>query len=198
MLGKCFAVIVAVSFIFALFTGNIPALSGAILDGAAKAVTLSYSLLGIMCLWGGIMSLLSASGIISQLSRLLRPLLVHVFPHAFRTGVAEDEIVASISANLFGLGNAATPLAISAMKRMQSENGTDTATDDMVMLSVLGTASFNLFPSTLIALRRAAGSADPYSVIVPIWITSALGCVVSVILCRALAPLTRRKGGPTP
>lgn len=198
MLGKCFAVLVTVSFIFALFTENIPALSGAVLDGAAKAVTLSYSLLGIMCLWGGIMSLLSASGIILRLSRLLRPLLVFVFPHALQSGVAEEEIVACVSANLFGLGNAATPLAISAMKRMQEESGTDTATDDMVMLAVLGTASFNLFPSTLIALRRAAGAADPYSVIVPIWITSALCCVVSVVLCRVMAPLTRKKGGRAP
>lgn len=192
MLGKCFAFLVIVSFIFALYTGNISALSGAILDGAAKAVSISYSLLGIMCLWGGIMSLLSASGIISHLSRILRPVLRLAFPHAAESGIAEEEIVACVSANLFGLGNAATPLAISAMKRMQEENNSDTATDDMVTLSVLGTASFNIFPSTLIALRRAAGSADPYSVIIPIWITSAACCIVAILLCR-LIPAARRQ-----
>lgn len=194
MLGKCFAFIVSLSFVFAFATGNVDALSGAILDGASKAVSLSISLLGIMCLWGGIMSLLSASGIINRLSRLLRPVLVHVFPHAFMTGVGADEIVACVSANVFGLGNAATPLAITAMKRMQEENGTDTATDDMVTLAVLGTAPFNIFPSTIVALRRAAGAADPYSVIVPIWITSAAGCVFAILLSRLLAPLTRRGG----
>lgn len=191
MLGRCFSVLVILSFIFAAATGNLPALSGAILDGASKAVTLSISLLGIMCLWGGIMSLLSASGIISRLSRLLRPVLVHVFPHAFKTGIGADEIVACVSANLFGIGNAATPLAITAMKRMQEENKSDTATDDMVTLSVLGTASFNLFPSTLVALRRAAGAADPYAVIIPIWITSAAGCIAAIILSRTMAPFTR-------
>ena len=191
MLGKCFATLVTVSFIFALLSGNVPALSGAILDGAAKAVSLSYSLLGIMCLWGGIMSLLSASGLIALLSRILRPLMRLIFPHAAESGVAEEEIVACVSANLFGLGNAATPLAIAAMKRMQEENVTDAATDDMVTLAVLGTASFNIFPSTLIALRRAAGASDPYSVIVPIWITSAACCVVAVMLCRLIPAIIR-------
>ena len=192
MLGKCFAVIVSVSFVFALLTNNISALSGAILDGASKAVTLSFSLLGIMCLWGGIMALLSSSGIISKLSRLLRPVQRHVFPDAFERGIATDEIVACVSANLFGLGNAATPLAITAMKRMQAENDSDTATDDMVTLAVLGTASFNIFPSTLIALRRAAGAADPYNIIVPIWLTSAACCLVSVLMCRTITTFARR------
>ncbi len=196
MLGKCFGVIVSVSFVFALLTGNVSALSGAVLDGASKAVTLSVSLCGIMCLWGGVMSALSASGVIGALSRTLRPILRHVFPDAFRTGVAENEIVACVSANLFGLGNAATPLAVSAMKRMREASGSDAATDDMVTLAVLGTSSFTLFPSTLIALRRAAGAADPYSVIVPIWLTSALCCVLSVALCRisaAVSGLRRRR-----
>lgn len=184
MLGKCFAVIVTVSFVFALSTGNVPALSGAILDGASRAVSISYSLLGIMCLWGGIMSLLSASGLIHGTARILRPVMRFIFPNAVKTGIAEEEIVACVSANLFGLGNAATPLAIAAMKKMQEKNGTDTATDDMVTLAALGTASFNLFPSTLIALRRAAEAADPFSVIVPIWITSGACSVVAVLLCR--------------
>ncbi len=193
MLGKSFAVMVCFSFVFALFTGNVPALSGAILDGAAKAVTLSISLLGIMCLWGGIMSLLSYSGMIRKLSRVLRPVLRHVFPNAFSTGEGEEEIVACVSANALGLGNAATPLALSAMKKMQEYSGSDTATDDMVTLAVLGTSSFNLFPSTLVALRRAAGSADPYCIVVPIWIVSALGCLTAIILSRIMAPLTGRR-----
>lgn len=195
MLGKCFAALVIISTVFAVLTGNVSALSGAILDGASKAVTLSFSLLGMMCLWSGIMSLLSSSGMIRTLSRMLRPILRHVFPHAAETGDAEEEIVAAVTANLFGLGNAATPLAITAMKRMREESGSDTATDDMVTLAVLGTASFNIFPSTLIALRRAADAADPFSVIVPIWITSGACCIFAVLVCRILPLLARRREG---
>ncbi len=193
MLGKSFAAMVTISFVFALVNGRVASLSGAILDGASKAVDLSVSLLGIMCLWGGIMSLLTYSGIIKQLSRILRPVLRFVFPDAFETGEGEEEIVACVSANALGLGNAATPLAVTAMKKMREASGSDTATDDMVMLAVLGTSSFNIFPSTLVALRRAAGSADPYRIVVPIWIVSAVGCVTAVILCRVMAPLTRRR-----
>ncbi len=191
MLGKCFGAMIFISFAFALMTGNMSALSGAILDGASKAVTLSISLCGIMCLWGGVMSALTAAGVTDAMSRLLRPVLRLAFPDAFRSGTAVGEITACVGANLLGLGNAATPLAVAAMKKMRETSLSSTATDDMVTLTVLGTSSFNLFPSTIIALRRAAGSADPYSVIVPIWITSALCCVFSVTLCRILASLSR-------
>ena len=192
MLGKCFSLITISSFIYAAATGRLGLLSGAILDGAGRAVTLSYSLLGVMCLWGGIMALLNAVGMIKHLSRLLRPILKFAFPYAFRTKTAEDEIVACVSANLLGIGNAATPLAISAMKKMREDSGSDEATDDMITLAVLGTAPPNLFPSTLVALRSAAGCSDPYSVIVPIWIVSTLTSLFGVVLCRAFASSRRR------
>lgn len=192
LLGKCFSLITIASFVYSVITGRLHLLSSAILDGAERAVTLSYSLLGVMCLWGGVMALLRAAGMITLLSRLLRPVLRLAFPYAFRTGVARDEIVACVSANLLGIGNAATPLAISAMKKMHDDSRSDEATDDMVTLAVLGTAPPNLFPSTLIALRRAAGCADPYSVIVPIWIVSTLTSALGVALCRARASMWRR------
>lgn len=191
MLGKCFSVITILSFIYAAFTNNIGALSGAILDGAEKAVALSYSLLGVMCLWGGIMSLMTAAGMIRRLSRALRPALRLAFPYAFSSGVGADEITACVSANMLGIGNAATPLAISAMKKLQS--GGDDAFDDMVTLAVLGASPPNIFPSTLIALRRAAGCADPYAVIIPIWIVSASCAVLAVTICRIVPRLFRRR-----
>ena len=153
MLGKCFSVITILSFIYAAFTNNIGALSGAILDGAEKAVALSYSLLGVMCLWGGIMSLMTAAGMIRRLSRALRPALRLAFPYAFSSGVGADEITACVSANMLGIGNAAT----------------------------------------LIALRRAAGCADPYAVIIPIWIVSASCAVLAVTICRIVPRLFRRR-----
>lgn len=193
MIGKCFALFCSLSVIYSAFTGRLPDLSDAILKGADRSVELSVSLLGIMCLWGGVMALLRHAGAIERLSHILRPILKLAFPTAFSKNAGAEEITANVSANLFGIGNAATPLAISAMKRVQEYNPTpDEATDDMITLAVLNSSSFNLFPTTIIALRRAAGSVSPYSVIVPIWITSAACCILAVLLCRLFAALGKR------
>ncbi len=194
MIGKCFALFCSISVIYSAFTGRLSDLSDAILKGADRSVELSVSLLGIMCLWGGVMALLRHSGAIERLARILRPILRFAFPAAFSKNAGAEEITANISANLFGIGNAATPLAISAMKRMQEYNPyPDEASDDMITLAVLNSSSFNLFPTTIIALRRSASSASPYSVIVPIWITSAVCSVLAVVICRLFAAADKKR-----
>ncbi len=192
MLGKCFFILIALSVAAAIPTGNFAALSGAIVDGASRAVTLTLSLAGMMALWGGVMRVLREAGMIRHLGRLLAPLLRLAFPHAYRTGEAWEDIVASVSANILGVGNAATPLALSAMEKMQKGNPTPArATDDMVTLAVLGCAPPALLPTTLIALRRAAGAAHPYEIVFPVWIVSFACAVLGVVLCR-LFSLTGR------
>lgn len=208
MLGKCFSVICIISVIFAIVTKNISNLSNAVVDGASRAVELSLSLLGVMCLWSGLMELLRSAGVVKKIAQILRPILRLAFPHAFKTGIGAEEITMNISANMLGIGNAATPLAIAAMKAMregQIEDANvvnresvedvdlDVATDDMITLAVLNSSSLDLLPTTIIALRRAAGSADPYSIIVPVWICSAAGSVLAVLLCRFFAVLFRQK-----
>ncbi len=192
MLGKCFFVIVVLSLVFALATGNISSLAGAAIDGAARAVEIVISLVGMMSLWCGIMNVLKESGIIEKLSRCLSPLLRFIFPNAFKSGLAKEEITFAVSANLLGIGNAATPFALSAMKKMDDASKSPFATDDMVMLTVLACSPFNILPTTLIALRRAAGSASPYRIIVPVWICSGVCAAMSVIFCRAFAAASRR------
>ena len=193
MLGKCFFVLCSISLICAAFTGRISEVSCAVLDGAQKSVTLVISLAGIMCLWSGALEVFTAAGLIGKLSRIMSPILRLAFPHAWKSGCAKEEITAAVSANILGVGNAATPFALSAMEKMQSENPCPRrATDDMVTLSVLATSSVDLLPTTLIALRRSAGSVAPYTVIIPVWITSAICAVFAVALCRFIAPLTRR------
>lgn len=188
MLGVCFFVLVAVSVAVSVFTGNFAALSDAVVDGASQAVTLTLSLAGMMALWGGVMNVLKEAGAIAHLARLLSPVLRLAFPDAWRTGVGREEITAAVSANVLGIGNAATPLALSAMGELQKNNPTpEIATDDMVTLSVLATAPPALLPTTLIALRRAAGALHPYAIVVPVWITSAVCAVFGVTLCRLLA-----------
>lgn len=193
MLGKCFFVICVISVICAMFTGNLTELSNAVLDGASASVDLTLTLAGNMCLWCGIMEILRAAGAIEKLSRALSPVLRHVFPNAWSTDRAKQEITATLSANMLGIGNAATPFAIEAMKKMQEQNSDkDNATDDMVTLAVLGASSVNLLPTTLVALRRSAGSAAPFKIILPVWICSTACAVFGVILSRAAAKIKHK------
>lgn len=193
MLGKCFFILCLISVICAPFTGNLSELSNAVVDGAAASVELTLTLAGNMCLWCGIMEVLRQAGAIEKLSRILSPILRLVFPKSWKTGCAKEEITAAISANMLGIGNAATPFALEAMNKMQTENpDRSVATDDMVTLAVLGTSSVNLLPTTLVALRRSAGSVSPFRIIVPIWICSAACALFGVILSRAAAGLKRK------
>ena len=197
MIEKCFFVLVILSIGFGFCTGNMSEVSNAALDGAANAVTVVISLCGAMCLWNGVMEVLKESGAVRALSRLLSPVLKHAFPETWKSGVGRDEVCAALCANILGIGNASTPLALSAMKKMSGVCKDSHASDDMVTFAALGAASLDLLPTTLIALRRGAGSASPYDIIVPIWICSACCAAVTVILCRlsALFAKGRRRRG---
>ncbi len=187
MLGKCFCVITLVSFVFAVCLGNTEALAVGAIDGASKAVSTVISLSGMMCLWCGIMNVFRKAGLVTKLSKLLTPVLKLIFPDAFKTGIAKDEITWAVSANLLGIGNAATPFALSAMKKMDKINKKPSATDDMIMLTVLATSPVCFLPTTLITLRRAAGSCAPYKIVIPVWIGSLCTSIFAVILCRLCA-----------
>lgn len=188
MLGICFFVLCFVSILFTVVTGDPAALSNGALDGASRAMELMFTLSGMMALWGGIMNVLQEAGWIRRLSRLLSPVLRWVFPNAWQDTDTREKITAAVSANILGIGNAATPLALSAMEAMQRRNPIPTrATDDMITLAVLATASFDLLPTTLIALRRGGGSAAPYAILPPVWITSFLCCTAAILLCRGAA-----------
>ena len=193
MLGRVFGCMCLISFVFAMYTGNSEGLLIAVLDGASGAVTLTISLCGMMALWCGIMKVFEGAGLIERLSRLLSPLLRRCFSAAYRSGEGIGEISANISANLLGIGNAATPLALAAMKKLQAINpDKSTASADMITLAVMNTASLNIIPSTIIALRRAAGSAEPHAVIAPIWIVSAACATLALLLTVSVSKLTRR------
>ena len=187
MLGKIFGVICVLSVVFAFINSKITELGNAVIDGASSAVSLTVSLCGMMCLWCGIMRVLERAGVIERLAKLLSPFLKFFFPDAYKKGEGCSEIAANVSANLLGIGNAATPLAICAMKKLQKNNPTPSvASSDMITLAVLNTASISIVPSTILALRRAAGSSEPFSVVAPIWICSACTSALALLLCRAL------------
>ena len=188
MLGICFFVLFCVCVLFTIVGGLLSGLSIGVLEGAGRARELMFSLSGAMALWCGIMNVLQEAGWIDRLSRLLSPILRHVFPSSWKDSDTREKITAAVSANILGIGNAATPLALSAMEAMQRRNPTPhRATDDMITLSVLATASLDLLPTTLIALRHSGGSPSPYSILPPVWITSFLCCSAAILLCRTAA-----------
>lgn len=185
MISKCFVTITLFSLIWAMFSGNFGALTNAVIDGAARSVSLSVEMCGMACFWCGVMEVFKDSGILDRFCRIMSPFLRRIFPDAWKSGKGQREIVSCISANLLGIGNAATPYALSAMHELDSVNSQPLKTTaDMAMFTLLGTASFNLIPTTLITLRRSAGSLKPYSIIVPIWISS--------VICAALAIVTAK------
>lgn len=194
MVGSIFGILCILSLVVSAITGNLGEVGNAVLDSASGAVKLTLSLCGIMCLWGGVMQVLTDAGAVRLLSRLAAPFLRVFFPTAWRTGIGADDIAANLGANLLGVGNAATPLALRAMAAMQSVNPDPAiASADMITLAVLNTASVSLVPSTVIALRRAAGASAPYAVVLPVWICSLTGATLALVSCRLAAIFAGRK-----
>ena len=189
MLGKCFSVLCIVSFTFGAIFDNMENVCKSILSGASKSVELCISLVGIMALWSGVMGVLKRSGAISFLSKFLRHILRFIFPRSFKENIATEEITACVSASLLGISNATTPLAINAINKMQEGRKSESATNDMIMLSMLGCACFNLVPTTVIALRVNAGAEITYKIIIPVWICSGICSLLGILICRILGKI---------
>lgn len=161
--------ILTVSIFCSVLTGQGTALAAAVLQGAQAGVTLAISMAGAICLWTGLGKLLECSGISRFLSTLLGPVLSALFPSSGDDPVLAGHLSANICANFLGLGNAATPMGIAAVQRM---NRGGTATDEMCRLIVLNTASIQLIPTNVAAVRSALGCHTPFDILVPVWITS--------------------------
>ena len=158
-----------------------------IFDSAASAVELSITFLGTMCLWNGVMKIVQETSLIEKLTKLLRPIMKFLFPNLKDKDTANKEISMNLIANILGLGNAATPLGLKAMKTMQKENEKkDTLSNSMAMFIVLNTASLQLVPTTVIAIRSSLESENPSSIILPIWIVSIITVVTGVCITKIL------------
>lgn len=191
LLKTAFALICVTSFIYSFFVGTTAELGGALLDGAGRALEVTLSLVGVMSLWSGVMETLREAGAIEWLCRLTHPLTSKLFPTASAKHQGIDAAVACISANLLGIGNAATPLGIAAVREMQ--DGDEDARDDSIMLTVMNTASLSLIPTTLLALRRASGAELLFELLPVIWLASGIGMISSIIVVRIFAYCARRK-----
>ena len=164
--------LLTLSLVCALITGQGAELSAAAAQGAQAGVTLGISLAGSMCLWTGAGKVMEKAGITAGLSRLLRPLLCRLFPESKDDSILAGALSANACANLLGLGNAATPMGIQAARRLAGGATDGRASHSLCRLIVLNTASIQLIPTTVAALRAGAGSAAPFDILPAVWITS--------------------------
>ena len=183
--------ILCISLIFSLLQGRGSALAGAIMTGCQAGVTLAISMGGAICLWTGVGKLMERSGITQFLARLLRPFLHRVFPGSKKDKALAGSLSANICANFLGLGNAATPMGIQAVKQMRDPHRPTLATDQMCRLIVLNTASIQLIPSNVAAVRASLGCTTPFDILPAVWVTSlcsaGLGLIAAILLgkvCR--------------
>jgi spore maturation protein A len=183
-----------ISVICGILTGRISNVSDAILSGSDDAIKLIISLTGMMCFWTGMMKIADKGNITAVLAKFLSPINKHLFPHYEKTGAASKAICMSMIANFLGLGNAATPLGIIAMKEMQKETGkTKTLNNSMIMFVVLNTASIQLIPTTMIVLRKIHGSKSPFEIIIPVWISSVIALAIGITVAKLLEERSKIK-----
>ena len=178
--------LLGISFVCAVASGRTQELSASVMDGAKESVELIFSILGILCFWSGMMEIAKRSGITQGLAKIFAPMLSKLFPDVQKNSPAMDYISLNISANLLGLGNAATPFGLKAMRELARGNPLkDTASDSMVLFVVMNTASLQLIPTTLCAYRSEYGAQRPFDILVPVWVTSACALAAGILVAKS-------------
>lgn len=178
------------SLLFGIFSGTLDAVSAAALEGANDAIQLSLSLAGMLCLWTGVMAVIRESGLTHLLGQLFRPILQRLLPQACNDPETLAAVSANVSANLLGLGNAATPLGIQAARRM-ARGCNHIASDELCRLVVLNTASIQLLPTTVASLRAANGCHTPFDILPAVWLSSVVSVSAGLVCACLFARLER-------
>ncbi len=188
MIGIIAAVMIAASVLYSAFFGGMQGVSNAVISSGESAVNLLLSIIGAMATWGGIMRIAQKSGITNAVAKLLKPLIKLLFKNIDEKSETFSAIAMNITANLFGLGNASTPLGIKAMKELEkTEQAGETATTNMIMLAVVNSCSVQLVPTTVAALRLANGSKSPFEILPCVLIVSIASFAVSTLCVKLFA-----------
>lgn len=186
MMNYIWPFLILLSILFAVCTGNILQVGNAVFTSVTEAVTLTIKMLGMFCFWSGMMQIAKASGLTDKISKLLSPILNRIFPSIRNDVETRNAVAMNVTANLLGLGNAATPLGIAAMRRLQAQSAhKSVASNDMVLFVVLNTACIRLIPTTAAMLRHEAGAAAPMDILPATVLTSLLSCTIGLIAARA-------------
>lgn len=191
MLNILWPIFIIISIVYAIFSGNMESLNNSIFESTESAMNLTLTLLGMTCLWNGIMEVASNTKIIEYLSIIIKPIMKKLFCNLNEKSY--NNIIMNIIANILGLGNAATPLGLKAMNELQKENTSkDELSDNMMMLIVLNTASLQIIPTTIISIRSSLGSSNPTKIIFPVWISTICAGVVGIFFAKIFIKCTRK------
>ena len=185
MMNYIWLFLILVSFICAVLTGRMEQLSAAVMEGAGSAVSLVITTAGMMSLWTGLLKIADAGGLTRVLARLFSPILRRLFPDYKQDSPAMKAICMNVTANLLGLGNAATPFGLAAMKEMQKarpDPSSKTANHSMILFVVLNTASIQLIPTFLGTIRMQYGSTAPFAIMPAVWVTSIASLIIGILV----------------
>ncbi len=192
LMGWIFAGSLLISLVFAIANGNGSALAAATAQGAGNAVTLAISLAGSLCLWSGAGHLMEQAGITGMLAKFLSPILHRLFPKAREDPALARDLSANVCANILGLGNAATPMGIRATRRLVDPRQPRLATDELCRLVVLNTASIQLIPANVAAVRAGLGCQTPFDILPAVWITSLCSAGMGLLAAFFLGKVWRK------
>lgn len=195
MINYIWSALIILSIISAIFTGKVDKITSAVYTGGDSAIQLCISMCAIMAVWGGLMRIAEKSGLTNVIGKILSPLIGIVFHKLDRKSEAAKAISMNVAANMLGLGNAATPLGIEAMKKLNELNPNKREADNnMITFVVMNTASIQLIPTTIAALRSKYGAANPMDIAVAIIITSILSLIIGLFVNKIIIIFTSGKG----
>lgn len=185
MLNIIWPVFIIISVVYGILTGRVEEVNNSIFESTAEAVKLTITFFGTICMWNGIIQIAAKTTLMDKLTKLLSPLMKFLFPEIKKGDKVHEEISMNMIANMLGLGNAATPLGLKAMKSMQKQNEKkDTLSNSMAMFIVLNTASLQIIPTTVIAIRSSLGSSNPSGIIIYVWIATIAAAITVVIATK--------------
>lgn len=186
MMNYLWSFFILISLAAGIVSGNLGEVSTAAVDGAKETVEMLVSIAGVMCFWTGMMEIAVKSGLTLKIQKLLDPITKFLFP-GIRSEKAKNAVLMNVTANILGIGNAATPLGLKAMEELEKENfHKGIASDSMCRFVLLNTASIQIVPTTVFALRSAAGSKDPFIITPAVWISSVIACIAGFLMISIL------------
>ena len=187
MLNIIWPIFLIISFIYGLCFGDIIKTNSAIFESTENALNLCLSLLGTICLWNGIMKIAEKTSIIKKIKKILMPILKILFPKIKKEEEVYTEISMNMVANIMGLGNAATPMGLKAMKSLQERNSKkNILSDEMFIFIVLNTASIQIIPTTVIAIRNSLGSQNPTAILFPVWVATICAAISAITVAKIM------------
>lgn len=193
MLNYLWAAMIIIGIVYGSITGNIEVVGNAAIDSGKDAVSLCITMLGVVTMWTGIMKIATNCGIIAAASRKLSPFITFLFPRLPKNHIVRESITTNFIANIFGLGWAATPAGLKAMKELAdlNDNGDNKsykwASDEMCTFLVINISSLQLIPINIIAYRSQYGSVNPTGIIVPAIIATTISTAVGIIFCKIMS-----------